>query len=77
MLFMGIMVARFDVLTLLMKIQMLRCVDLRIITDVSNEQGCCIIRVRQSKNSAHASWVEDVYFLMCFQVLRNSENSTG
>jgi len=37
MLFMGIMVARFDVLTsLLTKIQISRCVDWRIVTDVSN-----------------------------------------
>jgi len=37
MIVIGIMVARFDVLTsLLMKIQMSRCVDWRIVTDVSN-----------------------------------------
>jgi len=78
MLFMGIIVARFDILkSLLIKIQMSRCMDWRIVTDVSNEQGSCIIRVRQFKNSAHFSWVEDVYFLMCFEVLRNPENSTG
>ena len=77
-LFMGIMVARFDVLTsLLMKIQMSRCVDWRIITDVSNERSSCIFRDRQFEKSAHTSWVEDVYFLMCFEVLRNPESSTG
>lgn len=38
--FMEIIVARFDVLTsLLMKIQMSRCVDWRIVTDVSNERS--------------------------------------
>jgi hypothetical protein len=78
MLFMGTMVARFDVLiSLLMKILMSRFVDWRIVTDVSNERSSCIFRVRQFRNSAHSSWVEDVYFLMCFEVLTYPENSTG
>jgi hypothetical protein len=67
----GIMVARFDVLTsLFMKIQMSRYVDWRIVTDVSNERSSCIFRVRQFKNNAHSSWVEDVYFLMYFEETR-------
>jgi hypothetical protein len=75
---MGIMVGKFDVLTsLLMKIQMSRCVGWRIVTDVSNELSSCKFRVRQLKNSAHSSWIEDMYFLMCFEALRNPLNSTG
>lgn len=72
--FMEIIVARFDVLTsLLMKIQMSRCVDWRIVTDVSNERSSFNFRIRQFKISAHCSWVEDFYVLMYFEVLRNPE----
>jgi hypothetical protein len=64
MLFTEIAVARFEVLTsVLMKIRMLHRVDWIIVTGVSKERISFIFRVKQSKNSAHCSWVEDLYFL--------------